>query len=577
MSSDNESVDSVDLEMSGASRVCRATLAWLIIATGALGACGPGAEPQRSASDVPSPVAPTPPPWSESSRWIDFHEPELTAGGYNLLLHWPYTPVLMDMNGAVVHSWDSVQAVDRARLLPSGHLAVIVLRGPFSVYDWDGELTWSFETREKKQFLHHDFVLLRNGNWLLLVRDHDANVDLLLEVDPQGREVWHWDPREHIAEDLPRSLVPFDVTHVNSAEEIPPNRWFDAGHEAFRPGNILISARNLNALYVIERPTGKVVWRYEEGLDYQHEARMVPAGLPGEGHIVFFNNGYHNRFAYRRSAVVELDPIERQVVWRYQKDSFFSSVEGAQQVLENGNLLVTSSQSGRAFELTREGRIVWQWAPPFHPSRLWRYAYDYCPQLAALAPPAGRTVRRRDPAQFIDSDLYRFALVHERDAAQGPNGSIWLFKEQSGCRTLQLPDSPTLEIGYGVQQPHKCRAAGRSRARFGVTIRSGGGGTTETLLEDEMELPESDRQSSADPEVSLQRETLTLERYGGQTVELCLALTTETAEPPAPCFVWELPSIHSGAEPRREEPAVTNDPEIEEIQRQRLEALGYIE
>jgi hypothetical protein len=557
------------------SRACLAIAAWLLVATGTLSGCGPGERAERPASGAPSPVAPTAPPWSDSSRWIDVYEPDLAAGGYNLVLYRSRTPVLMDMNGRVVHAWD-VEVVDRVRLLPSGHIAGIGLRGPFAVYDWGGERTFSFDPRERKQFLHHDFTRLRNGHWLLLARDHDAKVDVLLEVDEQGREVWRWDPRDFIADDLPRSLLPFDLTHINSVEEIPANRWFVAGHDAFRPGNILISARNLNALYVIAKSTGRIVWRYDEGLDYQHEARMVPAGLPGEGHIVLFNNGYYNLSEYRRSSIVELDPVEHHVVWRYSADGFFSSVEGAQQVLPNGNLLVTSSQSGRAFELTREGRIVWQWAPPFHPSRVLRYAYDFCPQLAALKPPVERAVRRRDPSRFVDSDLYRFALVHERRAASGPDGPTWVLKEQNGCRTLRLPESPTLEIGYGVEPSDACRGAGHPPARFGLTVRSDEAGTTETLLDHEMALPDTDQPASAGSRLSLRRESLELERYAGQTVDLCLTLATEAGHPPPPCFVWEVPSIHDAAEPPREGPADTSDPEVEKLQRERLEAIGYV-
>jgi len=42
-----------------------------------------------------------------------------------------------------------------------------------------------------------------------------------------------------------------------------------------------VSARNLDALYIVARPGGEVVWTYGEGLDWQHEARMIPDGHPG--------------------------------------------------------------------------------------------------------------------------------------------------------------------------------------------------------------------------------------------------------------------------------------------------------
>ena len=41
-----------------------------------------------------------------------------------------------------------------------------------------------------------------------------------------------------------------DPTHINSVFELTDNRWFDAGDGRFRPGNVLVSARNLNAIFI---------------------------------------------------------------------------------------------------------------------------------------------------------------------------------------------------------------------------------------------------------------------------------------------------------------------------------------
>ena len=58
--------------------------------------------------------------------------------------------------------------------------------------------------------------------------------------------------------------------------------------------------------------------------------------------------------------------MTQKVVWRYEgttEDSFYSAIRGKQQVLPNGNVLVTDSQSGRVFEVTRGRRpeIVWEY------------------------------------------------------------------------------------------------------------------------------------------------------------------------------------------------------------------------
>jgi len=261
-----------------------------------------------------------------------------------------------------------------------------------------------------------------------------------------------------------------------------------------------VSARNLNALYIVARPSGKVVWRYYEGLDWQHEARMVPAGFPGAGNILLFNNGYHT--VERQSTLVELNPLERAVVWSYRSPGFFSATEGVQQALSNGNLLVTSSHGGRVFEITRKGRIVWQWVPPYPPVRVSRYPYDFCPQLEALAPPPERAIDRRDPERFVDSDQYSFALHDVRHVSTGES-SVVLLRRSSQCRELRLPDEAEMTIGYGIDRRERCEEALSRKVRFGVSIRPSHAEEAEELLERTVRFRGAGRTLLAAPRVLL--------------------------------------------------------------------------
>ncbi|MHC4470632.1 MAG: arylsulfotransferase family protein [Planctomycetota bacterium] len=56
------------------------------------------------------------------------------------------------------------------------------------------------------------------------------------------------------------------------------------------------------------------------------------------------------------------------VVWSYQGDEahpFYSMTCGTCQRLPNGNTLITESDSGRAFEVTRDKEIVWEYVSPY--------------------------------------------------------------------------------------------------------------------------------------------------------------------------------------------------------------------
>jgi hypothetical protein len=59
--------------------------------------------------------------------------------------------------------------------------------------------------------------------------------------------------------------------------------------------------------------------------------------------------------------------MTKEIEWQYIGDppeSFYSATMGSCQRLPNGNTLITDSEKGRAFEVTRSGEIVWEWLNP---------------------------------------------------------------------------------------------------------------------------------------------------------------------------------------------------------------------
>jgi hypothetical protein len=66
--------------------------------------------------------------------------------------------------------------------------------------------------------------------------------------------------------------------------------------------------------------------------------------------------------------VIQFDPFSQQVSWSFvgdEENDFYSALIGSCQRLENGNTLITESLSGRAFEVTPEGEVVWKWNSPY--------------------------------------------------------------------------------------------------------------------------------------------------------------------------------------------------------------------
>src|SRR5437764_611556 len=114
----------------------------------------------------------------------------------------------------------------------------------------------------------------------------------------------------------PHAAHPGDVTHISSLQELPDNPWYQAGDRRFRPGNLLLSARNLNLLFIVDRQSGEVVWHHTADLDRQHEARMNGPRLPNPGRILVFNNRLGSFWGDHRSELLEIDPRDGAVRWR---------------------------------------------------------------------------------------------------------------------------------------------------------------------------------------------------------------------------------------------------------------------
>lgn len=363
------------------------------------------------------------------------YHPERCANGYTVIFRDPIR--LVDMNGRVVRSWildKTISSVgtDRVHLLRNGN--ILVSRGGMTSkdgcideYDWDGNLVWRYLPEGKiphERLLgpHHDVWRKENGNTLLICREavpgeylrevreptwQNQTIcgDTILEVNPDGKVVWEWNSHGHLDINHYRLLAspnwqagPYnstvvDWTHINTVRDLPENRWHEMGDTRFRPGNVIISPRQLDTVYIIDRETKEIVWEYGGdyfgGLSGQHEPYMIPKGLPGAGNVMIFDNGaspWKDLGHAGRSYVLEINPMTKELVWVYEGGTqFHSTYTSSAQRLWNGNTLICESEEGRIFEVTPEKETVWEHVA--RTPRAYRYPYDHCPQTAALGRP----------------------------------------------------------------------------------------------------------------------------------------------------------------------------------------------
>ena len=117
----------------------------------------------------------------------------------------------------------------------------------------------------------------------------------------------------------------------------------------------------------------------------QHDVRWIEKGNPGEGNLTLFNNDISGRKdSLNYSAVLEITPPMDQngnyvmekgkpfgpekPTWTYTAPdslSFFSSFISGAHRIKNGNTFINEGAKARFFEVTQEGKIVWEYLNPY--------------------------------------------------------------------------------------------------------------------------------------------------------------------------------------------------------------------
>ena len=378
------------------------------------------------------------------------YNPEAASNGYTLFApvgkneNGASTVFLINMSGEVVHRWDVPTFALHGRLLPNGNLLFLGqsekespgrpgmgkfwiggAAGTILEMTWDGEIVFQHEDLN----MHHDAIKLPNGHYLYLAWERVPAVlqakvrggikgsefsggvmfnDYLVEIDAQGKVVWRWHANAHLDPDVD-IIGPF-----YKREE-----WCHGNALAILPnGNILLTSRSLDSMMIIDKKTGRIIWRwgstayldktsgrleYRNGPNFMggpHGGEVIPTGYPGAGNLICYDNGLYN-FASR---AVEVDLKTGKPVWQSSQPGMgrkhFSDFMGSAQRLPNGNTLVCDGANGRFFEETPQHGLVWEYQSPYKTDpllqgavlKIHRYPLEYCPQFKSLPPAGGSAI-----------------------------------------------------------------------------------------------------------------------------------------------------------------------------------------
>ena len=246
--------------------------------------------------------------------------------------------------------------------------------------------------------------------------------DTIIEVEPirpeGGEIVWEWHAWDHVIQDFDSDRPNFGIVadhpeliDLNFASQPSPD-WLHINAVAYNTtlDQIALSVHNSGEVWIIDHSTttaqaasheggdsgmgGDLLFRWGNPQTYdagshedqwlfgQHDSHWIPDGYDGAGNILIFDNGM-GRGDAEFSRIVEITPPllpdgsydltsgsayePADPAWVYTDDppsKFYSQNISGSQRLPNGNTLICSGATGRFFEVTADGDIVWEYVSP---------------------------------------------------------------------------------------------------------------------------------------------------------------------------------------------------------------------
>ena len=336
---------------------------------------------------------------AKQKEGISVDQAEKTADGFTLYtLTDQSRATLIDMHGTVVRRWelpfrqawpkpshieeplpDKQLYWFRCHLYPNGDLLAIYQGDGDTPYgyglvklDKESRLLWAYANH-----VHHDVDVGEDGTIYTLAQRFVTRrqpgldfleppylTDSLVVLSPDGRELQNIPLAEAFLHSpyalslASKKSEPVwsqqeaDVLHVNGVRVLNPA--LAAKFPLFKPGQVLLSSRSLDTIFVLDRDTRRVVWAARGIWRAQHDPEFLD-----NGHLLL----YDNAGAAEQSRILEYDPVTQAIPWAYANENstrFRALSRGVKQRLWNGNTLIVDPDNRRIFEVTKGKELVWE-------------------------------------------------------------------------------------------------------------------------------------------------------------------------------------------------------------------------
>ncbi len=318
----------------------------------------------------------------------------------------------------------------RAQTIPNPPLPGGGAGGHIQIVDWNGNIRWNYYFYGPNYIQHHDVHPMPNGNILLIAWERKTRAqaeslgrvnitgemwpEMIVEVNPRNDSiVWEWHIWDHLIQDVDPSKPNYGVVRDHpelmdiNFGILPPNNgdWMHTNTLDYNPelDQIIFSSHNTSEIYIIDHSTtteqtrghrggnsnmgGDFLYRWGNPQAYRrgtsadqrlfvvHGVNWIDPGLPGEGHILMFNNGDRPYTNGDSSSVEEIIPPRtgytyyrhpdsafgpKLPCWMYSAGtSFFSNHLSGAFRLSSGNTFICEGTKGRLFEVTPSGQVIW--------------------------------------------------------------------------------------------------------------------------------------------------------------------------------------------------------------------------
>ena len=303
--------------------------------------------------------------------------------------------MLVNPHGDIVHHWSTPMSERWAHteLMPNGELLTAGIVAREGARDeeveggndlerrfalrmkWNGEIVWRVHNAA-----HHEMTRNPDGGLVTLTaRGRRTKVagekgrlirdNVVTYLDEAGQTVRNISLYNMIAADsliFPLKTTAHkegdkalrDLIHANAIEWLNRPDLYSRS-PLYGRNNVVLSMRHQDRIAIFDLEQEKLLWAWGLGeISGPHDVQLLESG-----NLLLLDNGVEKR----RSRVIEVDPVENQIVWEWQAPTareFFTRTKGAVQRLPNGNTLVTNADHGEIFEIAPDGDVVWRFVSP---------------------------------------------------------------------------------------------------------------------------------------------------------------------------------------------------------------------